>query len=145
MQKQTKQSILFICTSNSCRSQMAEGWVRHLKGEILEPYSAGLEKRKLDPKAIQVMAEVGIDISKQQSKTIDELNKKEFDYVVTICHDVYEKCHIFPGRTRRFHHGFDNPPRLALSVQSEEEVLAIYRRVRDEIKIFVSKLPNILE
>ena len=87
MKVQKKQSVLFICTGNSCRSQMAEGWARHLKANILKPYSAGVENHGLDPLAVQVMAEKGIDISKQQSKLINELEKKEFDYVVTICND----------------------------------------------------------
>lgn len=134
--------ILFLCTGNSCRSQMAEGWVKKLKCDILEPYSAGIEKHGIDPKAVKVMSEVGVDISMQQSKLMNELGKKNFDYVVTICNDVNEKCPVFPGKAKRLHHGFDNPPVLARKTKSEEEALTIYRRVRDEIREFVEKMPN---
>ena len=138
-------SILLVCTGNSCRSQMAEGWVRKLKGDILLPYSAGIEKHGIDPKAVTVMAEVGVDISKQQSKLISELREKDFDYVVTICNDAHEKCPIFPSKAKHLHHGFDNPPVLAHKTKSDKEALTIYRRVRDEIKEFVKKMTNNLE
>lgn len=121
---------------------MAEGWSRHLKGNFLEPYSAGVENHGLDPLAVQVMAEIGIDISKQRSKLINELEKKEFDYVITICNDANEKCPIFPGRTKRIHYGFDNPAQIAKSTRTKEEALIIYRRVRDEIKDFINAMPN---
>jgi arsenate reductase len=124
---------------------MAEGWIRTLKGNILEPYSAGIEKHGIDPKAVKVMSEVGVDISKQKSKLISELDEKDFDYVVTICNDANEKCPIFPGKAKRFHHGFDNPPVLARKTKSEEEALTIYRRVRDEIKDFVESMPKRLQ
>lgn len=142
MSKPLIQKILFICTGNSCRSQMAEGWVRKLKGDVLEPYSAGIEKHGIDPKAVKVMSEVGVDISKQQSKIISELGEKYFDYVVTICNDANEKCPVFLGKAKRLHHGFDNPPILSRKTKSEEESLAIYRRVRDEIKQYVSEMPD---
>ena len=134
--------ILFICTGNSCRSQMAEGWVRHLKKDVLQPASAGIEKHGLDPLAIKVMNEVGVDISQQKSKLIDELKDKDFDYVVTICEDANRNCPIFPGKAKRIHHAFDNPPRIAKTLTSQEEILSLYRRVRDEIKEFVSKMPD---
>ncbi len=137
-----KKSILFICTSNSCRSQMAEGWVRKLRADILDPYSAGIEKRALDPLAVKVMAEAGVDICKYSSKLISELNKKKFDYVVTICNEASEKCPIFPIETKRTHHAFDNPPKIAQTLSSEEEVIQLYRRVRDEIREFVRKMPG---
>lgn len=138
--------ILFVCTGNSCRSQMAEGWVRKLKGNILSPYSAGIEKKGMDPRAVKVMSEVGVDISKQQSKLISELSEKDFDYVVTICNDAKEKCPVFPGKAKRLHRGFDNPPDLAREAKSEEEALTIYRRVRDEIRDYVENMPdNLLE
>jgi arsenate reductase len=121
---------------------MAEGWVRKLKGDILVPYSAGIEKHGLDPIAVKVMSEVGIDISKQQSKLVSELSEKDFDYVVTICNHANEKCPIFPGKAKRFHHGFDNPSVLARKTKSEEEALTIYRRVRDEIGGFVENMPS---
>lgn len=142
MSKPSVKSILFLCTGNSCRSQMAEGWVKKLKDDILEPCSAGIEKHGLDHKAVKVMSEVDVDISKQQSKIISELSEKDFDYVVTICNDTNEKCPIFPGKAKRLHHSFDNPPVLTRKTKSEEEALAIYRRVRDEIRDFVENVPN---
>lgn len=134
--------ILFICTGNSCRSQMAEGWVGHLKKDVLQPASAGIEKRGLDPLAIQVMNEVGIDISRQTSKLINELKDNDFDYVVTICEDANRNCPIFPGKAKRIHHAFDDPPRIAKTLTSQKEIISLYRRVRDEIKEFVSKMPD---
>ncbi|MFI5344184.1 MAG: arsenate reductase ArsC [Chlamydiales bacterium] len=145
MSNSSVKTILFVCTGNSCRSQMAEGWVRKLKGDILVPHSAGIEKHGIDPKAVKVMSEIGIDISKQQSKLISELSEKDFDYVVTICNDANEKCPVFPGKAKRFHHGFDNPPVLARKTKSEEDALTIYRRVRDEIGDFIEKMPNNLD
>lgn len=137
-----KVKVLFLCTGNSCRSQMAEGFARHLKGEVLEAYSAGTEARGLDPKAVKVMAEAGIDISGQRSKTIEEFRGAAFDYVVTVCGDAGESCPLFPGKAKVIHQGFDDPPRLAASAKTEEEALNHYRRVRDEIKRFVETLPE---
>lgn len=134
--------VLFLCTSNSCRSQMAEGWARYLKSDRIKPYSAGAEKRIIDPFAVKVMAEVGIDISGQKSKLINELEEKDFDYVVTICDDALEKCPIFHGKTKQLHHAFDNPPELVLRLDSEQDILRIYRRVRDEIRAFVDGMPE---
>lgn len=135
-----KLSLLFLCTGNSCRSQMAEGWVRHLKGEIIAPYSAGLEKHGLNPLAVRVMAEAGVDISTQQSKLIDELPPIPFDYVITLCDNAYETCPYFPGRI--IHRGFPDPPQLAMEASSEEAILQAYRSVRDSIRDFVASLPD---
>ncbi|SHO43622.1 arsenate reductase ArsC [Desulfopila aestuarii] len=140
--KSQKITILFLCTGNSCRSQMAEGWARHLKSDELEIYSAGIVKHGLNPSAVQVMAEVGVDISGQESQTIDELSKHEFDWVITLCGHADETCPIFPGK--KVHRGFDDPPALAASATSQEEKLAPYRRVRDEIRDFVLTLPDSL-
>lgn len=129
--------ILFLCTGNSCRSQMAEGWVCHLKGDQIEPYSAGLEAHGLNPDAVRVMAEAGVDISRQRSKHIDELRGVEFDYVVTVCDRAHQSCPVFPGKAKVIHLGFDDPPRLAANAKTEEERLAPYRRVRDELRAFV--------
>jgi len=137
--------ILFLCTGNSCRSQMAEGWARALKSDIVEPYSAGIEKHGLNPYAVQVMAEAGVDISGQRSKLVGELGGVKFDYVVTVCGNAQESCPIFPGKTKTVHAGFDDPPRLAAACQTEEEKLACYRKVRNEIKAFVEKLPENLK
>jgi arsenate reductase (thioredoxin) len=142
MQSTTKLKILFLCTGNSCRSQMAEAWARHLKGDCIEPYSAGIETHGLNPDAVRVMAEAGIDISRQRSKHLDELRDVQFDYVVTVCGHAQEHCPVFPGKTKVIHVGFDDPPRLAAGAATEEERLAPYRRVRDEIRRFVMGLPS---
>ncbi len=139
-----KIKILFLCTGNSCRSQMAEGWTRRLKGDLIEPFSAGIESHGLNPRAVKVMAEAGVDISGHRSKLLDELRGVPFDYVVTVCDQANEICPIFPGKVSRVHFGFDDPPRLAKNARTEEEALGHYRRVRDEIRSFVEKLPDAL-
>ncbi len=139
-----KLKVLFLCTGNSCRSQMAEGWTRHLKGDGIEPYSAGIQPYGLDPRAVRVMAEAGVDISGQRSKGVDEVKHIPFDYVVTVCDQAHESCPLFPGRTKVIHVGFDDPPRLAANSTSEDEALGHYRRVRDKIKAFVEGLPETL-
>jgi len=144
-QTKEKLKILFLCTGNSCRSQMAEGWARHLKGDAIEPYSAGIEIHGLNPNAVKVMAEAGVDISSHHSKHLDELKDINFDYVVTVCDNAYESCPIFPRKTKVVHVGFDDPPRLAKEAKTEEEALNIYRRARDEIKSFIERLPEYLE
>ena len=136
--------ILFLCAGNSCRSQMAEGWARRLKPGVVEPYSAGVEPRGVDPRAVGVMAEAGVDISGQRSKHVRELGGVEPDCVVTLCGAARERCPAFPGPTRIVHRGFDDPPGLAAGARSEEEALAHYRRVRDEIRAFVETLPEAL-
>jgi len=134
--------VLFLCTGNSCRSQMAEGWARHLKSDQIEPYSAGIESRGLNPEAVRVMAQAGVDISGQRSKLVSELAGTEFDYVVTVCDNAHESCPVFPGKAKVVHVGFDDPPRLAANAMTEQERLAPYRRVRDEIRAFVESLPD---
>jgi len=136
--------ILFLCTGNSCRSQMAEGWARHLKGDVLEPYSAGIEVHGMNARAVRVMAEAGVDISHHRSKNVSELMDVPFDYVVTVCGHAHETCPMFPGKAKVVHVAFDDPPRLAKDAKTEEEALAHYRRVRDEIKAFVLTLPESL-
>ncbi|RMF97802.1 MAG: arsenate reductase ArsC [Candidatus Schekmanbacteria bacterium] len=139
-----KIKILFLCTGNSCRSQMAEGWTRHLKADEIEAYSAGVETHGLNPNAVKVMAEAGVDISKHRSKHIDEFKNTEFDYVVTLCGNAQETCPVFPGRTKVIHIGFDDPPKMAEKKETQEEKLNCYRKVRDEIKEFVETLPESL-
>jgi len=139
-----KVKVLFLCTGNSCRSQMAEGWTRHLRGDVIEAYSAGIETHGLNPRAVQVMAEAGVDISHHRSKHVDELRDVEFDFVITVCDHAHESCPLFPGKAKVVHRGFDDPPRLAREAKSEEEALAHYRRVRDEIRAFVESLPEML-
>jgi arsenate reductase len=123
---------------------MAEGWARHLKAGAIDAYSAGTTTHGLNPNAVKVMAEVGVDISRYRSKTLDALNGATFDWVITVCDNAREACPTFPGQTRRYHISFDDPPRLAASARSEEEALEHYRRVRDEIRRFVETLPGAL-
>jgi arsenate reductase len=137
-----KVRVLFLCTGNSCRSQMAEGWARALHGDRLEPYSAGRAPGRVDPRAIGVMREAGIDLSGHRSKHLEELGGVEFDLVVTLCDPARESCPVFPGKGHRLHAAFDDPPRLAAGAASEEEALGPYRRVRDEIRSFVATLPD---
>lgn len=137
--------ILFLCTGNSCRSQMAEGWARALKGDVIEASSAGVVKHGMNAQAVTVMAEAGVDISGQWSKTVDELPAVPFDYVITLCGHAQESCPIFPGNAKRLHRGFDDPPQLAAKATSEAEALSHYRRVRDEIKAFIEGMPGNLE
>ena len=136
--------VLFLCTGNSCRSQMAEGWARHLKGNVIEAYSAGIETHGLNPYAVKVMAEAGVDISGHRSKHVEELKDVTFDYVVTVCDNAHESCPLFSGKTKVVHVGFDDPPRLAREAKTEEEKLMCYRRVRDEIRKFVEQCPELL-
>jgi arsenate reductase len=139
-----KLNVLFLCTGNSCRSQMAEGWAHHLKHETIEPYSAGIEPHGTNEFAIRVMKEAGVNTSRQHSKHLDELKSIEFDYVITVCDNAHESCPIFPGKTQVIHVGFDDPPRLAKNVTSETAALEIYRRVRDEIRDYILTLPAAL-
>lgn len=140
----TKKKVLFLCTGNSCRSQMAEGWARTLHGDTWEAYSAGVETHGLNPLAVRVMAEVGVDISGHRSKRVDELGEVAFDLVVTVCDNAAERCPVFPRGTTCLHVGFDDPPRLAKECKTEDGRLRCYRRVRDEIRAFVSTLPECL-
>ncbi|PLY03976.1 MAG: arsenate reductase [Desulfuromonas sp.] len=136
--------LLFLCTGNSCRSQMAEGLCRHFCGDRIEAFSAGTEKHGLNPLAVAAMAEIGIDISGHQSKTLDDLAGVDLDYVVTVCASAHETCPVFPGRATVIHRGFDDPPKLAADAANREEALVHYRRVRDEIKDYILNLPRIL-
>jgi arsenate reductase len=140
-----KLKVLFLCTGNSCRSQMAEGWARALKGDAVEAYSAGVETHGLNPCAVAVMAEAGVDISGHASKNVATLLDVPFDYVVTVCGYAHETCPVFPGGARVVHAGFDDPPALARRAEGEKAKLDCYRRVRDEIRAFVEKLPGVLE
>ncbi len=136
--------LLFLCTGNSCRSQMAEGLCRELRGDMIEAYSAGIEKHGLNPLAVKVMGEIGIDISGYQSKALDELDGVDLSHVVTVCGHAHETCPVFPAGATVIHRGFDDPPRLAADATTEEDALPHYRRVRDEIRDFVVTLPDAL-
>ena len=140
-----KRRILFLCTGNSCRSQMAEGWARHLKTQELEAFSAGTNPKELDPRAVKAMAEVGIDIASYRSKHVKELLSPSFDAVITVCDSAAEACPVFPGKTKVFHRSFDDPPRLARDAKTEEQAMSHYRRVREEIREFAMGLPEGLE
>jgi len=139
-----KLKVLFLCTGNSCRSQMAEGWAKALKSESISAWSAGIETHGLNPSAVQVMAEAGVDISGHRSELVHDLMTVGVDVVVTVCGHAHESCPVFPGQARVVHRPFDDPPRLAEGAGSEEEALAHYRRVRDEIREFVAGLPDSL-
>lgn len=132
--------ILFLCTSNSCRSQMAEGWAKHLFGDKLKVSSAGSDPTSVNPRAIEVMAEVGIDISAQHSKSAADFRTAGVDLVFTLCGDAREKCPIWPGAATIQHQGFDDPPALAKGEQSVAAELQHYRRVRDEIGAWIKRL-----
>lgn len=137
--------VLFLCTGNSCRSQMAEGLCRELRGDRIEPWSAGIETHGLNPLAVRVMRDIGIDISGHTSKTVDDLDDINFDYVVTVCGHADETCPVFPARARVVHRGFDDPPRLAAEAATEREALSHYTRVRDEIRALILTLPDSLD
>ncbi len=143
-----KINLLYLCTGNSCRSQMAEGWTRALKGDVINAYSAGIETHGLNPNAVKVMAEAGVDITTQQSQHIEEFKEVELDYVITVCGHAHETCPWFPADCEVVHVGFQDPPKMARERAekggSEEEQLDCYRVVRDEIKAFVETLPEFL-
>lgn len=137
-----KIKVLYLCTGNSCRSQMAEGWTRYLKNDLIDVYSAGIEIHGLNPHAVSVMKEAGVDISGHTSQHLDEFKHVEFDYVITVCGHAHETCPWFPGGSKVIHQGFDDPPKLAESFNDENDRLDCYRRVRDEIKEYVLSLPE---
>ena len=139
-----KLAILFLCTGNTCRSQMAEGLTRHLKSDLIEPYSAGVDPGAMNSRAVKSMAEIGIDILGGFPKTIESLGQIAFDFVITLCDHANESCPLFSGKTKRLHWGFEDPPKLAENAATEDEAMVHYRRVRDEIKSLVEKLPNVL-
>jgi arsenate reductase len=140
-----KLKIIFLCTGNSCRSQMAEAFANHLKGDVIEAVSAGIEPHGVNSLAVRAMAEAGIDISGARSKSVDAFWDKPFDFAVTLCGNARESCPVFPPPARVLHRGFDDPPALARDARSEEEAMGHYRRVRDEIRDFVLGLPGSLK
>lgn len=144
-----KIKLLYLCTGNSCRSQMAEGWTRTLKNDCIEACSAGIETHGLNPNAVKVMAEAGVDIAGQKSQRIDEFKDAKIDYVITVCNHAHETCPWFPADCKVIHIGFQDPPKMAKELAaeggSEEEQLDCYRAVRDEIKAFVETLPEALK
>ncbi len=136
-----KIKVLFLCTGNSCRSQIAEGWARELKGNVIDAYSAGIRPIGVSSRAIKAMAEVGVDISMHQSQHIDEFSGIDFDYVVTLCDNAFESCPVFSGKARIVHKPFDDP---YFASGSEEQILTTFRKVRDDIRTFIETLPESL-
>lgn len=137
-----KLNVIFVCTGNSCRSQMAEGWARHLHPDTIEAFSAGLSPRPVDPLAVRVMAEAGVDISKQESHAVESFLTADIDLAITLCSDAAEHCPTFPPSVRMLHEPFDDPPHLSKPEMSTEQRLALYRRVRDQIRDYVASLPQ---
>ncbi len=136
-------NVMFLCTGNSCRSQMAEGFCRKYWGDRFKVFSAGTKKHGMNQRAMRVMAEAGVDLSSHYSKTVEELPAVTFDYVVTVCDSAKETCPYFPGG-KTVHVGFQDPPALTKDMSDEEEILAVYRRVRDEIEAAIKELPVLL-
>lgn len=140
-----KKNVLFLCTGNSCRSQMAEGWTRQFHRDDIEAYSAGIEAHGMNPHAMQVMQEAGVDISGQTSKLASSLESVPLDLVITVCGHADENCPAFLTKAKVVHVGFEDPPKLAKEATDGEAALDCYRRVRDQIRSFVEKdLPKIL-
>jgi arsenate reductase len=137
-----KIKVLFLCTGNSCRSQIAEGWAKHLKGDIMDVYSAGIAPGTLNQTAVKVMAEAGVDISTQKPKHINELKDIDFDYVVTVCDNARENCPIFPRKTKQFHKTFEDP---SFMIGTEQQIKTAFIKLRDQMKKFIEKMPKILE
>lgn len=137
-----KTKVLFLCMGNSCRSQIAEGWARHLKDDVIDAYSAGINPVGVSSRAIEVMAEAGVDISGHRSKNVDELIDIDFDYVVTLCDNARELCPVFPGKVKMFHRGFEDP---SFVIGSESEIMSAFRKIRDRIRAFIESLPEGLE
>ncbi|MHC4479051.1 MAG: arsenate reductase ArsC [Planctomycetota bacterium] len=133
--------VLFLCTGNACRSQIAEGWARHLKGDVIEAYSAGVSPGGLSSTTVKVMAEVGVDISDHTSKHIDTLKGIDFDYVVTLCDNAKEQCPVFAGKAEHIHRPFEDPNFMS---GTPEQRMAAFRKVRDQIRVFVEHMPQSL-
>ncbi|MGN6625119.1 MAG: arsenate reductase ArsC [Tepidisphaeraceae bacterium] len=130
--------VLFLCTGNSCRSQMAEGFARALWSEVITVHSAGVSPHGMNPLAVQVMAEAGVPIDRQHSKHVDELAGLSFDWIISVCGHADAACPVLPGPARRVHRAFDDPPQLARHARTPDEALAHYRRVRDEIRHYIT-------
>ena len=140
----SKKNILFLCTGNSCRSQMAEGWGRYLKGDTYNFFSAGIKKHGLNENAVKVMKSNGVDISSHESNLLEDLSSISFDVVFTVCSDAHETCPVFSG-AKVIHVGFDDPPRLTNEMSDKDEILSVYNRVCLEIKEFVNRIEDRLE
>ncbi len=137
-----KIKVLFLCTGNSCRSQIAEGWARHLKGNIIDAYSAGIRPIGVSSRAIKVMTEVGVDISMHKSQHLDEFSGIDFDYVITLCDNAAENCPVFTGKAKVFHSPFEDP---YFASGSEEDIMETFRKVRNDIRKFIEMMPDNLK
>jgi len=137
-----KIKVLFLCTGNSCRSQIAEGWARHLKGNIIDAYSAGIRPIGVSSRAIKVMAEAGVEISSQKSQRLDEFSEIDFDYVITLCDNAAENCPVFTGQAKVFHKPFEDP---YFASGSEEDIMETFRKVRNDIRKYVEMMPDNLK
>jgi arsenate reductase len=142
MQNKTKLNIMFLCTGNACRSQIAEGWATHLKSDTIEAFSAGIKPIGVSKRAIRIMAEAGIDISKNTSNHIDDFDGIDFDYVITLCDNARQNCPVFPRNAKVVHHPFEDP---YFAAGSDEQVMSVFRKVRDQIKEYILTLPESLE
>jgi len=138
-----KSNVLFVCYGNSCRSQMAEGWAHHLHPGAISAFSAGIEPRRIDPLAIQVMKEAGVDISHQETHSVEEFLGQAIDYAILVCSEAAEVCPAFPAEVTVARQPFDDPPALTKGMDKEDR-LAVYRRVRDEIRAYVARLPDLV-
>ena len=138
-----KLKVLYLCTGNSCRSQMAEGWTNHLKGDEVEAWSAGIKTKEVNSWAIRVMAEAGVDLSSHTSKLVSDVMDQDFDYVVSLCDHARETCPIFPGKAKHVHTSFPDPPEMTKDMTDEEEILAVYRYVRDKVRKYVEDVPGV--
>ena len=145
MKMKRKKEILFLCTGNSCRSQMAEGLTRYLKSDLFIPYSAGVETHGMNEEAVAVMQEIGIDIRSHKSQHVDELSAIHFDYVVMVCDKAAQNCPRFNGNATIIVRPFDDPPALAAQETDPDKIRGYYRQVRDEIRRFVESLPGSLQ
>ncbi len=134
--------VLFVCTGNMCRSQMAEGWARRLKSDVIEAHSAGVRPAGVSSRAVTVMAEAGVDISAHKSQHVDDFVDMDFDYVVTLCGNAKRKCPVFGGGAKHVHRAFDDP---VMVIATDDEIMAAFRKVRDEIRAFVETMPESLE
>jgi arsenate reductase len=137
-----KIKVLFLCTGNSCRSQIAEGWARHLKANIIEAYSAGIRPIGVNSRAIKVMGEAGVDISMQKSQHLDEFSEIDFDYVITLCDNATENCPVFTGKAKVFPRPFEDP---YFASGSEEDIMETFRTVRNDIRKFIEAMPDNLK
>lgn len=142
MKKDKKLRVLFLCTANACRSQMAEGWANHLKSDVIEAFSAGVRPFKVNERAAEVMLEEGVDISSHYSKHVDELMCLDFDYVVTVCDNAKESCPVFPGQAKLVHKSFEDP---AATIGTIGEIMDSFRKVRDQIKEYIETMPESLQ